>query len=60
MQLEIDSFVHRIAFIATVVMIIFFCVGIANGYNIGFNINFAIGVFVSFVPEGLPATVTVC
>jgi sodium/potassium-transporting ATPase subunit alpha len=56
---EIDNFVKLIASIAIVTAIIFF--GIAfpvNNNNASLAINFAIGIFVAWVPEGLPATVT--
>ena len=39
--------------------VIFFCLGFAIGYNATTNLNFAIGIIVANVPEGLPATVTV-
>jgi sodium/potassium-transporting ATPase subunit alpha len=57
---EIEMFVRKIAVIAFVFAIVFFAFSYANTGNLAFSINFAIGVFVSFVPEGLPATVTVC
>lgn len=56
---EIDNFVKLIATIAIVTALIFF--GIAfpvNNNNTSLAINFAIGIFVAWVPEGLPATVT--
>lgn len=57
---EIDYFVKLIASVAGVVAIIFFILSLtAKGLTISAALNFAIGTFVSFVPEGLPATVTV-
>lgn len=56
---EIDFFVKIIAVIAIICALIFFGVGMARFPNISYNLNFAIGVFVSFVPEGLPVTMTV-
>lgn len=56
---EIDNFVKMIATIAIATAIIFF--GIAfpvNNNNASLAVNFAIGIFVAWVPEGLPATVT--
>jgi sodium/potassium-transporting ATPase subunit alpha len=56
---EIDNFVKIIATIAILTAIIFF--GIAfpvNNNNVSLALNFAIGIFVAWVPEGLPATVT--
>ncbi|TPX30672.1 hypothetical protein SmJEL517_g05824 [Synchytrium microbalum] len=56
---EIDAFVHIIAAVAGVVAIIFFLIGLlGKGLGFSYSLNFAIGTFVSFVPEGLPATVT--
>lgn len=56
---EINNFVKIIATIAMLTALIFF--GIAfpvNNNNASLAINFAIGIFVAWVPEGLPATVT--
>jgi len=56
---EIGNFVKIIATIAIVTGIVFF--GIAfpvNNNKVSLAINFAIGIFVAWVPEGLPATVT--
>ncbi|EGF82503.1 hypothetical protein BATDEDRAFT_86311 [Batrachochytrium dendrobatidis JAM81] len=56
---EIDTFVKLITLVAGIVAIIFLIIGIvAKGQNASQALNFAIGTFVSFVPEGLPATVT--
>jgi len=57
---EIDRFVKIIAVIACTTAVVFFGVGLPiNGYQLSPTINFAIGVFVAWVPEGLPATVTI-
>lgn len=56
---EIDNFVKIIATIAILTAVIFF--GIAfpvNNNNVSLALNFGIGIFVAWVPEGLPATVT--
>ncbi|KAJ1969314.1 hypothetical protein IWQ62_000704 [Dispira parvispora] len=55
---EIDRFVKIIATIAIVTAIIFFVVSVLIYHNAPFAINFAIGVFVAWVPQGLMATVT--
>ncbi|KAF8933772.1 hypothetical protein CPC16_009602 [Podila verticillata] len=61
---EIDDFVKIIASIAIVTAIVFFLIGYFVVYSgegssgISTSLNFAIGVFVAWVPEGLPATVT--
>ncbi|KAJ1334577.1 hypothetical protein BSLG_007732 [Batrachochytrium salamandrivorans] len=56
---EIDTFVKLITVVAGIVAIIFLIIGVVSkGQNASQGLNFAIGTFVSFVPEGLPATVT--
>ncbi|KAF9097246.1 hypothetical protein BGX27_000988 [Mortierella sp. AM989] len=61
---EIDDFVKIIATIAITTAIVFFLIGYFAVYRskgssgISSTLNFAIGVFVAWVPEGLPATVT--
>ncbi|KAG0226863.1 hypothetical protein B0O80DRAFT_439770 [Mortierella sp. GBAus27b] len=61
---EIDNFVMIIASIAITTAIVFFLIGYFAVYQsqgstgISSTLNFAIGVFVAWVPEGLPATVT--
>ncbi|KAF8925669.1 hypothetical protein EDD21DRAFT_390024 [Dissophora ornata] len=61
---EIDDFVKIIATIAIGTAVIFFLIGYFVVYNgqgssaISNTLNFAIGIFVAWVPEGLPATVT--
>ncbi|KAJ3308162.1 hypothetical protein HDV04_001716, partial [Boothiomyces sp. JEL0838] len=60
MNQEINFFVYTIAAIAAVVALTFFFVAkFARGNTWAYAFNFAIGTFVSFVPEGLPATVTI-
>ncbi|KAI8977317.1 hypothetical protein BDF20DRAFT_836135 [Mycotypha africana] len=57
---EISNFVRIIATIAFVTAVIFFGIGFpVNNNNISLTLNFAISVFVAWVPEGLPATVTI-
>lgn len=59
MSQEIDHFVHIIASVAAVVALSFFLVAfMVKKTSIATAVNFAIGTFISFVPEGLPATVT--
>jgi sodium/potassium-transporting ATPase subunit alpha len=56
---EIDNFVKMIAAIAILTALIFFGVAFpVNNNNVSLAMNFAIGIFVAWVPEGLPATVT--
>ncbi|KAF1801576.1 hypothetical protein V8B55DRAFT_1472060 [Mucor lusitanicus] len=57
---EISKFVKIIASIALVTAGIFFGIGFpVNNGNVSLTLNFAISVFVAWVPEGLPATVTI-
>ncbi|RHZ47151.1 hypothetical protein Glove_590g46 [Diversispora epigaea] len=57
---EIDDFVKIIASIAIICAIIFFGIGFeVNNKNFSLTIGFAISILVAWVPEGLPATVTV-
>lgn len=56
---EIGNFVKIIATLAILTALIFFGVAFpVNNDNISLALNFAIGIFVAWVPEGLPATVT--
>ncbi|KAI9303354.1 hypothetical protein BJ944DRAFT_241529 [Cunninghamella echinulata] len=60
LSIEIGNFVKIIATIATLTAIIFFGIGLpVNGYNVSLTINFAIAVFISWIPQGLPMTVSV-
>ena len=61
MSEEIENFVNIIASVAAIVAIIFFLISllVKNPGNVSLAINFAIATFISFVPEGLPATVTI-
>ena len=56
---EINSFIRVVASVAIVTAIVFFIVGLVLGYDIGITFSFAIGIFVAYVPQGLPATVSV-
>ncbi|KAI9592828.1 hypothetical protein BDF19DRAFT_387969 [Syncephalis fuscata] len=59
LSVEVSRFVKIIASIAAFTGVIFFITGLIlyNG-NVSFCLNFAIGVFLGWVPEGLPATMT--
>lgn len=60
LSVEIDNFVKIIAAIACTTAVIFFGISFpVNNNNVSLALNFAIGVFVAWVPEGLPATVTI-
>jgi sodium/potassium-transporting ATPase subunit alpha len=58
LKIEIDKFVHLIAWISVIVELIFFCLGFIVGYPPITNFIFAIGMIVANVPEGLGYTVT--
>ena len=58
MSKEIDLFVKKIAVVAFVMAVVFFIYGLVMSYGIGITFSFAIGLFVAFVPQGIPATVT--
>lgn len=58
MSKEIDLFVKKIAIVAFVMALFFFIYGLLMNYGIGITFSFAIGLFVAFVPQGIPATVT--
>ncbi|KAJ1935331.1 hypothetical protein FBU59_005420, partial [Linderina macrospora] len=55
---EIARFVRIIASVAMFTAVLFFIIGMVINKDFPFAINFAIGTFVAWVPEGLPATVT--
>lgn len=56
---EIENFVKVVATIAILTAVIFFGISFpVNNNNASLATNFAIGIFVAWVPEGLPATVT--
>ena len=60
MSEEIERFVKIIAGVAAVVTVTFFFVSkFAKNFSWAVSFNFAIGTFTGFVPQGLPATVTV-
>jgi sodium/potassium-transporting ATPase subunit alpha len=58
MSQEISVFVKKIALIAFTTALFFFVYGLIRAYDIGMTFSFAIGLFVAFVPQGIPATVT--
>jgi sodium/potassium-transporting ATPase subunit alpha len=60
MSAEIAFFVYAMATVAGLTTLVFFCVSKwvrNNSWAISFN--FGVGTFTAFVPQGLPATVTV-
>ncbi|KAJ3019530.1 hypothetical protein HKX48_002007 [Thoreauomyces humboldtii] len=55
---EIDDFVWIIGGIAFTTAIIFFAITMARTHSVNVSFNFAIGVLTAWVPQGLPATVS--
>ena len=55
---ETNRFVNLISIIASTMGILFFGIGMAINGNLITNFTFFIGIFVSNIPQGLPATVT--
>ncbi|KAJ3330656.1 hypothetical protein HDU76_005170 [Blyttiomyces sp. JEL0837] len=55
---EINNFVMTIGAVAITSAIVFFIIALVDTKNISFALNFAVGVLVAWVPQGLPATVT--
>ncbi len=55
---EINLFVKKIALFAFLTALVFFVYGLIMSFGIGVTFSFAIGLFVAFVPQGIPATVT--
>ncbi|KZT61582.1 aminophospholipid-transporting P-type ATPase [Calocera cornea HHB12733] len=60
LAVEIDHFVLIISCIAIITAVIFFAIGIGSVYKgkAAQTVTFAVSVLVAWVPEGLPATVT--
>ncbi|EJU00784.1 aminophospholipid-transporting P-type ATPase [Dacryopinax primogenitus] len=60
LAIEIDHFVLIISCIAIITAVIFFAIGIGSVYKgkAAQTVTFAVSVLVAWVPEGLPATVT--
>ncbi|KAI8893117.1 E1-E2 ATPase-domain-containing protein, partial [Globomyces pollinis-pini] len=60
MSAEIENYVTLIASIASVIALAFFLISyFGRNRTLAFSFNFAIGTFTSFVPQGLPTTVSV-
>ncbi|KAI9296938.1 P-type cation-transporting ATPase [Neoconidiobolus thromboides FSU 785] len=58
LTLEINRFIGIISTLAFSTAIIFLIVSIVKAGDIHISLNFAIGTFVAWIPEGLPITVT--
>ncbi|KAJ3212486.1 hypothetical protein HDU67_003777 [Dinochytrium kinnereticum] len=55
---EIRRFCKTISFLATATAIIFFIASVGRGSGFAASFQFAIGMLVAWVPQGLPVTVT--
>ncbi|TBU06343.1 subunit alpha of sodium/potassium-transporting ATPase [Hamiltosporidium magnivora] len=56
---EINDYVKKLGCIAFITSFIFYIIALINGFTFVDNLSFCIGVFIAFVPQGLPATVTI-
>lgn len=56
---EIAQYVKKLGLFALFISILFYAVAMYNGFSMTDNLSFCIGVFIAFVPQGLPATVTI-
>jgi len=59
LQRQLDGLGHRLAIIATVVIVLIFVLGIARGLPLLETVLSSIALAVAAIPEGLPAVVTV-
>ncbi|KAI9360063.1 P-type cation-transporting ATPase [Zopfochytrium polystomum] len=58
LTLEIERFCKIISFFAFSTAVVFFFVSLFKSGNFSYSLSFAIGILVAWVPQGLPATVT--
>ena len=59
LQNEIDTFVKNLACLSIITACTMFGIGLGLGYKLDETFSFFVGVFVSFVPQGLPTKITV-
>ncbi|KAJ3326436.1 hypothetical protein HDU76_012921 [Blyttiomyces sp. JEL0837] len=55
---EIRRFTRTISFLASATSVIFFIVSLARGSGFSASFQFAVGMLVAWIPQGLPVTVT--
>ena len=55
---QIEVFTRRIVTVGISLGILYMAIGFSRGLSVTYNFDVAIGVFVSFLPQGLPATIT--
>ncbi|KAJ3197145.1 hypothetical protein HK101_005662 [Irineochytrium annulatum] len=58
LALEIERFCKIISFFAFSTAVTFFFICLFRSGNLNYSLSFAIGILVAWVPQGLPATVT--
>lgn len=58
LAIEINQYVKRLGLFALCISILFYAIAMFNGFCMADNLSFCIGVFIAFVPQGLPAAVT--
>ncbi|KAM0678248.1 hypothetical protein BDAP_001263 [Binucleata daphniae] len=56
---EIEQYVKRLSLVALFTSIIFYYISVKNGFSLRDNLVFCVGIFIAFVPQGLPAAVTI-
>ena len=59
LQHEIDTFVKNLACLSIITACTLFGIGLGLGYKLNETFAFFVGVFISFVPQGLPTKITV-
>lgn len=59
LQHEIDTFVKNLAILSIITACTMFGIGLGLGYKLNETFSFFVGVFISFVPQGLPTKITV-
>ncbi|KAJ3106061.1 hypothetical protein HDU97_007064 [Phlyctochytrium planicorne] len=55
---EIERFCKIISFFAFTTAVVFFFISLMRSGNINYSVQFSVGILVAWVPQGLPATVT--
>lgn len=59
LSVEINDYVKKLGLFALFVSVLFYAIAMINGFTMTDNLSFCIGVFIAFVPQGLPAAVTI-
>ncbi|KAM0688020.1 hypothetical protein COBT_000723 [Conglomerata obtusa] len=56
---DIEQYVKKLTFVALITSFIFYLIAIKNGFKMQDNLIFCVGIFIAFVPQGLPGAVTI-